>query len=797
MANMASKVVLIKHIHIRTCVWVMFVICVVLLALGNVQPIQADSPIFVRPGGNDANCNGVADVDYPGSGGPNLNCAKATIGEGVAIVDSAGTVNVAAGIYPESITINKSLTLNGDPGDTAAGPGPNAPVLDGTGFSGQNAIVISAGVSGVTIRGFEIRNYGPSDAARFMKENRAVTRDFSQPITVNPALLRLSASRASAIQAWNNGTSNVTIEDNNLHALGWNAILVGNEGQGLHTGWIVRNNIVGSAAYGIELTNAQNSQVSGNAIVVGPNSWSTGVFINSYNFLGGATSAGANSVSGNAITTSGSTPGTAIVVTAWQQASGSSATLANLNIEQNNLAGNGGAVIAYSADGALIRNVAVTANHITITNPAGSAWYGPYAVHGHSWEGSANSVNGNIITLTGTMATTYYHGINVSGGTTARNWIAVNTNRLNGNHIGSRNIGILLDSTLPTEADISIAGNDVTGFGGGMRIGALDDGVDLAIHHNRIVGNETGMASDTAVNAANNWWGCNAGPVVSPCDRFSGAGSYSPWLILGLNASPVTVFQNGQSALTANITRNSSTQDTSADGYLPDHLTGFFQASVGTVNPAANQTISGIITSTFTAEGVPGSTVISATFDHQTVTNTIEVLSEQPGINKIYLPIITKNTEFSGADLVVQSLTANVHQVEIVLKNIGDEPVQQTQEFWVDFYINPQPAPTAVNHLADDGRCIYGLVWGVPTQELPIYPGETRTLIYSSEAGAPNTYLSVTLSHFPASLPVDTPVYAQVDSANILTTYGAVLEVHEKAGGAYNNIIGPVLSTGR
>lgn len=797
MANMVSKVVLIKHIHIRACVWVMFVACAVVLALGNVQPVQADSPIFIRPGGSDANCNGVADVDYPGSGGPNLNCAKATIGAGVETVDPAGTVNVAVGVYPEAITINKSLTLNGDPGDTAAGPGPNAPVLDGTGFSGRNAIVISAGVSGVTIRGFEIRNYGPTDAARFMRENRAVARDFSRPLTVNPALLRLSASRASAIQAWNNGTSDVTVEDNNLYALGWNAILVGNEGQGVHTGWIVRNNIVSSAAYGIELTNARNSQVSGNAITVGPNSWSTGVFINSYNFLGGATSAGANSVSGNTITTAGSTPGTAIVMTAWQQASGSSATLANLNVEQNDFAGNGGAVIAYSADGALIRNVAVTANRITITNPAGSAWYGPYAIHGHSWEGSANSVNGNTITLTGTMATTYYHGINVSGGTTARNWVAINANRLNGNGIGSRNIGILLDSTLPTEADISIAGNDVTGFGAGMRIGTLDDGVDLAIHHNRIVGNGTGLASDTAVDAANNWWGCNAGPAALPCDRFSGAGSYAPWLVLGLNVSPATVSQYGQSALTANITRNSSTQDTSADGYLPDHLPGFFQAGAGTVNPAANQTSSGLITSTFTAEGVLGTTVISATFDHQTVTSTIEVFSGQPDISKVYLPIVTKNSGVSGSDLVIQSLTADAHQVEIVLKNVGDEPVQQTQEFWVDFYINPRPAPAAVNQLADDGRCNYGLVWGVPTRELPIYPGETRTLTYSSEAGAPNTYLSVSLSHFPASLAAGTPVYAQVDSANILTTYGSVLEVHEKTGNAYNNIIGPLLSTGR
>jgi hypothetical protein len=42
-------------------------------------------------------------------------------------------------------------------------------------------------------------------------------------------------------------------------------------------------------------------------------------------------------------------------------------------------------------------------------------------------------------------------------------------------------------------------------------------------------------------------------------------------------------------------------------------------------------------------------------------------------------------------------------------------------------------------------------------------------------------------------LAAGTPVYAQVDAVNLATTYGAVLENHEIAGGAYNNIVGPVL----
>jgi hypothetical protein len=47
-------------------------------------------------------------------------------------------------------------------------------------------------------------------------------------------------------------------------------------------------------------------------------------------------------------------------------------------------------------------------------------------------------------------------------------------------------------------------------------------------------------------------------------------------------------------------------------------------------------------------------------------------------------------------------------------------------------------------------------------------------------------------SHFSGALPAGTPIYVQVDSANVETTYGAVLEGHEMVGGPYNNVGGPV-----
>jgi hypothetical protein len=109
-------------------------------------------------------------------------------------------------------------------------------------------------------------------------------------------------------------------------------------------------------------------------------------------------------------------------------------------------------------------------------------------------------------------------------------------------------------------------------------------------------------------------------------------------------------------------------------------------------------------------------------------------------------------------------------------------------DFWVDFYVNPNPVPTGVNQIWNDGRSTQGIVWGVTAPALPLESGDVMTLTIG------DAYYWPSISNFSGSLPAGTPVYAQVDSANANTTYGAVLENHEIAGGTYNNIRGLVLS---
>ena len=168
-----------------------------------------------------------------------------TIQKGISAVDDGGTVNVAAGTYAENVTIDKSLTLRGDPGAQTegiddAGPSTSAPVLNGTDLSGS-AITLSPGVTNVLIEGFEVHNYTD-----------------------------ISDGSMGAITSWNTGASNITVQDNFLHDIGWNGVLVGSDDGTLQSNWTVKRNIVSGANYaGIELTNTTYSEVAYNVITIG------------------------------------------------------------------------------------------------------------------------------------------------------------------------------------------------------------------------------------------------------------------------------------------------------------------------------------------------------------------------------------------------------------------------------------------------------------------------------------------------------------------------------------------------
>jgi hypothetical protein len=245
-----------------------------------------------------------------------------TIKDAINNASDGDTIIVHAGTYPETLVIDKSLTIRGDPGDASPGPGVNAPILDGSTLGNhKTAVRVSEGVSNVIFEGFEIRNYGTD-----------------------------TSTDNCGVSAWNTGTFNVQIRDNYIHDVGYDGILTGNGwggSQGLHSGWIITRNIIKKfGAYAIDLENAKDSQITNNVISDPKQTTTMGVVV-------AALSTSATSISMSNITVSGNQfidyPDRAIQIMAWvdNRASGS-ATLDNVKITGNTITDAFTAVTAWT-----------------------------------------------------------------------------------------------------------------------------------------------------------------------------------------------------------------------------------------------------------------------------------------------------------------------------------------------------------------------------------------------------------------------------------------------------------------
>jgi hypothetical protein len=147
---------------------------------------------------------------------------------------------------------------------------------------------------------------------------------------------------------------------------------------------------------------------------------------------------------------------------------------------------------------------------------------------------------------------------------------------------------------------------------------------------------------------------------------------------------------------------------------------------------------------------------------------------------RLYLPVVARGGAPAPLpDLVVERVGASDGRLQVVVTNRG--AAAATSPFWVDAYVGPARAPELVNEtwqVVGGG----GLVWGVTAGALPLAPGASLTLT------AGDGYFRADLSRLSAAAAAGTALYAQVDSANTATSYGAVLEGHERDGGPYNNI---------
>jgi uncharacterized repeat protein (TIGR01451 family) len=150
---------------------------------------------------------------------------------------------------------------------------------------------------------------------------------------------------------------------------------------------------------------------------------------------------------------------------------------------------------------------------------------------------------------------------------------------------------------------------------------------------------------------------------------------------------------------------------------------------------------------------------------------------------RVHLPLIMRGGGPPLPDLMVSSITTSAGNLKVTIINNGQLAV--VDPFWVDAYIKPASAPVRVNQLWNS-LGTRGATWAVEGNGLPLEPGETLTLA----VGDP--YYRANLSNLGGAITAGTPLYAQVDSFNATSNNGVVLETHERDGGAYNNILGPI-----
>src|SRR3989338_4183274 len=333
-----------------------------------------------------------ATINVPGDF-PTIQTAITAAASGDTIQVAAGTYSepiqtlAACGFEPASYCIDKPLTLRGDPGDSSAGPGVGAPVLDGTGLGDGSAIALLRGsaLSGVVIEGF-------------------VIRDYTNPVG--------QGGVGSGVLAWNTQSSDIVVQDNTFEDLGWNGVLVGSDTDTVQSGWTVQNNIIDNAAYaGVELTNVTDSAVSDNEIIVSNGNWDAGdsgvgIEIAVRDRLLGATTAGTNGVvSGNTITGGGvgARAGVNLLARAYNLA-GTDANLSGVTVSDNDVSGvmpRGIYVVAETRNAAAIASI----DALSITD-------------------NIISGNGN-----GVVVKDFVNG----GGTPSHSGIAINTNAITGN----------------------------------------------------------------------------------------------------------------------------------------------------------------------------------------------------------------------------------------------------------------------------------------------------------------------------------------------------------------------------
>ncbi len=493
--------------------------------------ITAATVVYVRPGGDDTNCDGTANVDYPGSGGPGLACAVKTINQGIANVDSGGTVYVAAGTYVEDPVIDKAVTLLGP----NAGINPNTgtrvaeavilPAVSAPDPDGTCEVMVYIKVSDVTIKGFTFDGDNPALTSGIIIDGADVDAceilagyEGMGNIVVENNILKHSTYSGIDFYNYTNpaATAGNYIRYNRFEDIGettynWGiGVLIYNNFYA-----DITDNVMTGVRTGVQTGNYYNANpgttgsISNNQIGV----WRLGIFHNlAYS------SASPFTISGNTITAE-TYPG----ATKWNGLLLSSIGGAvNATITNNDIVIPGTVSFAppgYTA-GYNVWNVTTTA---PIAISGGTVTGGDYGVFVNNYEGYSSNADNTAVKI---------DGVTVLGSDIAGVYVKDSPSNTNSATVYAN----IQNCTLDTDAT-----------------GILVEGADATAkaNHNKIAGNPTAGVTNTSgvlMDAENNWWGSATGPgSVGPGsgDLVSTLVDYDPWSLALVTMAPSAAAEVG------------------------------------------------------------------------------------------------------------------------------------------------------------------------------------------------------------------------------------------------------------
>ena len=231
--------------------------------------------------------------------------------------------------------------------------------------------------------------------------------------------------------------------------------------------------------------------------------------------------------------------------TAIVTAGGASVDVTGLTVQQNRFADNNSANAPNAAAGIFIAGA--TGANLEILN-------NDFSDTGEGFTGSSNAislsgvpsapltniiVSGNTSVDDGSFLYVYdATQVQITNNTSDAqrgNGVLIGSNAravdITGNTFTNSNNGVRFGGAQPA-SDVTISGNTITGMrtaGVNISAGAISDGI--VVNQNTLTGNELGIsnASDVAVDANNNWWGCPAGPGAEGCDATEGIVLASAW----------------------------------------------------------------------------------------------------------------------------------------------------------------------------------------------------------------------------------------------------------------------------